>query len=182
MTPLEKTRDAWFNDLLKTYSPKKLGSPQKVREFYQLPKSLTDDEVVEMVNQWRLDSDKEEEDSDASDKEVANTSTNRQLKRDNVQPEEVVEIIKDMRVKKQEKRKEKVAYTPYKKSTNNSDQMKNLKEKLSELDEIFKETENEMDWEKMKADVVWDINVSYDLSSDKEFKEWSMKKNNFMLL
>ncbi|RGB39208.1 hypothetical protein C1646_690410 [Rhizophagus diaphanus] len=87
-----------------------------------------------------------------------------------------------MRVKKQEKRKEKVAYIPYKKSTNNSDQMKNLKEKLSELDEIFKETENEMDWEKMKADVAWDIKDSYDLSSDKEFKEWSMKKNNFMLL
>ncbi|RGB36262.1 hypothetical protein C1646_697563, partial [Rhizophagus diaphanus] len=87
-----------------------------------------------------------------------------------------------MRVKKQEKRKEKVAYTPYKKSTKNSDQMKNLKEKLSELDKIFKETENEMDWEKLKADVAWDIKDSYDLSSDKEFKEWSMKKNNFMLL
>ncbi|RGB36592.1 hypothetical protein C1646_696817 [Rhizophagus diaphanus] len=72
-----------------------------------------------------------------------------------------------MRVKKQEKRKEK---------------MKNLKEKLTELDEIFKETVNEMEWEKLKSDVVWDIKDSYSLSSDKEFKEWSMKKNNFMLL
>ncbi|RGB23330.1 hypothetical protein C1646_728736 [Rhizophagus diaphanus] len=62
-----------FSDLLKTHSPKKLESPQKVREFYQLLKSLTDDEVVEMVNQWRLDSNKEDEDSDVSDKKVGNT-------------------------------------------------------------------------------------------------------------
>src|SRR5688572_22411680 len=115
MTPLEKIRDEWFSDLMMTYSPEKLGSPQAVREFYQLSSNLTDDKVVKMVNQWRLDSDKKDEDSEERDEEVANTSFSKQLKQDNILMEEVVNIIKDMRVKKQEKRKEKVAYIPYKK-------------------------------------------------------------------
>lgn len=65
----------------------------------------------------------------------------RPLKRDNVATDEVVEIIKDYRTN------EKIKYVQYQGSTNELE----VKEKLTELEDIFNQTSNEMEWERINV-------------------------------
>ncbi|RGB24615.1 hypothetical protein C1646_676236 [Rhizophagus diaphanus] len=122
-----------------------------INNKYDVSQTVDDNEVVAMIQRWRIGSDDEEEDfydteeEDMEEETSLKATSNKYLKRDNVPTEEVVNIINDMRVEQ-------------------------------------KETEDAMDWERMKADVAKNFKETLGLSTDKEFKDWSMEKNNFMLL
>ncbi|EXX62821.1 hypothetical protein RirG_158240 [Rhizophagus irregularis DAOM 197198w] len=62
----------------------------------RISKTPDENEVVEMIKNWRVGEDNTQDQIDTSGKKEEQVS----LKKDNVAPEEVVEIIKDYRTKK----------------------------------------------------------------------------------
>ncbi|RGB27252.1 hypothetical protein C1646_674144 [Rhizophagus diaphanus] len=83
-----------------------------------------DEEIVDMINEWR-------EDDDEEDVEIYTLIANKPLKRGNIAPDEVVKIIKDYRAKN------KIVYAPYQASDNSTEEVGKVRKKLEELEEIF---------------------------------------------
>ncbi|CAB4493687.1 unnamed protein product [Rhizophagus irregularis] len=108
-----------------------------------------------MIKNWRVG---EENSSDQND-----TSENKgqQLKKDNVAPEEVVEIIKDYRTTN------KIKYVQYQESTHDG----SLVDKLKEVKDIFNQTSNEMEWEKINIEAATRADPIPSVKEDKEEEE-----------
>ncbi|PKY18944.1 hypothetical protein RhiirB3_493077 [Rhizophagus irregularis] len=136
--------------------PKKTKSPEK-------------EKVVEMIKKWRL---QEEADHqlllDQLDK---GQQSSKALNKDNVAPEEVVKIIKDYR-------SEKIVYKRFKDSTKRKD----ICEKMDEIKNIFIETSNGMEWEKINAEAVTEMKNELKIEGMENFNQWIQKENNYLLL
>ncbi|PKB96400.1 hypothetical protein RhiirA5_385363 [Rhizophagus irregularis] len=94
------------------------------------------------------------------------------LKKDNVAPDEVVDIIKDYRTTN------KIKYVQYQESTHNC----SLVDKLMEVKDIFDQTSNEMEWERINTEALHLVSKENKINSMEKAKEWAMEKNNFFLL
>ncbi|GET59600.1 hypothetical protein GLOIN_2v1881393 [Rhizophagus irregularis DAOM 181602=DAOM 197198] len=140
--------------------------PSKAEKPLRISKTPDENEVVEMIKNWRVG---EENSSDQND-----TSENKgqQLKKDNVAPEEVVEIIKDYRTTN------KIKYVQYQESTHDG----SLVDKLKEVKDIFNQTSNEMEWEKINIEAVDELRKEQGINNYDEAKNWALEKNNFFLL
>lgn len=103
------------------------------------------------------------------------TRTSKSLRRDNVAPDKVVDVIKDYR------KIEKINYTRYQAATKEAGKITTLKSKLLELENIFNQTSNEIEWERISAVAARSVKSQCWIMED-GFKDWAMKKNNFLLL
>lgn len=143
----------------------------------------SDEKIVNMIQAWRL-KEKEEKGSDNGDEDSEDglglscleKSASEPLKRDNVAPDEVVEIIKELRG--EEKRR--FPYTPYQASDN--DDFNSVKYKMEEIELIFKQISNGMEWEKINVEALQSIKNEHGLTTPGEVKTWVLKTNNFLRL
>ncbi|PKK62547.1 hypothetical protein RhiirC2_855603 [Rhizophagus irregularis] len=124
ITPLERI----YRELGKFASRKEsLLHPSKAEKPLRISKMPDENEVVELIKNWRVGEDTPDHNDNSANK-------GRQLKKDNVAPEEVVEIIKDYQITN------KIKYVQYQESTHNG----SLVDKLKEVQDIFNQTlENE---------------------------------------
>ncbi|PKC02291.1 hypothetical protein RhiirA5_381074 [Rhizophagus irregularis] len=116
----------------------------------EMEKDLPDEEeIVNMIKEWRV---RDKEESGESDDDLGFNKleelASKPLKHDNVATDEVVKIIKEYRSN------EKIKYVPYHASTNESEKILTLGNKLSELEEIFDKTSNEMEWENINLEAL----------------------------
>uniref|UniRef100_U9TTH1 Uncharacterized protein n=3 Tax=Rhizophagus irregularis TaxID=588596 RepID=U9TTH1_RHIID len=143
----------------------------------EMEKDLPDEEeIVNMIKEWRV---RDKEESGESDDDLGFNKleelASKPLKHDNVATDEVVKIIKEYRSN------EKIKYVPYHASTNESEKILTLGNKLSELEEIFDKTSNEMEWENINLEALRIVREENDLDAlNMIFKDWAMKKNNFL--
>ncbi|CAB4432995.1 unnamed protein product [Rhizophagus irregularis] len=93
------------------------------------------------------------------------------LKKDNVAPEEVVEIIKDYRSNK-------ISYERLKDSAKGKD----IRQKMDEIKDIFYDTSNGMEWEKINLEAVTMIKDEMNIQGLEIFNQWMQKENNYLLL
>ncbi|EXX78499.1 hypothetical protein GLOIN_2v1777702 [Rhizophagus irregularis DAOM 181602=DAOM 197198] len=96
---------------------------------------------------------------------------------DNVAPDEVVKIIKDYRAKKKM-----IEYAPCQASKNESGDASKVRDKLEELEKIFMQTSNDMEWEKINRDALRLIKNEHGLNEPGQVKSCAMKSYNFMML
>ncbi|PKY55651.1 hypothetical protein RhiirA4_427666 [Rhizophagus irregularis] len=133
-------------------------------------KEQNEDEIVDLIKSWRL---QEKEETEGSTSDLSNNNFEREnagpLKRDNVPTQEVVEIIKEYRTN------EKIKYDQYKTSTNDKD----IKTKLQEIKNIFDQTSNEMEWEKINHQAASEIIKEVNLVGLEDLRVWALEKNNF---
>ncbi|PKY52613.1 hypothetical protein RhiirA4_470358 [Rhizophagus irregularis] len=94
------------------------------------------------------------------------------LKRDNVALEEVVEIIKEHRTK------QKIEYVQLQDSASK----KEITRKMREVKDIFYDTSNGMEWEKINIDAIMELKEEMDIDGMETFNEWMKEENNFFLL
>ncbi|CAB4478998.1 unnamed protein product [Rhizophagus irregularis] len=129
-------------------------------------KTPDENKVVEMIKNWRVGEENTPDQNDTSE------NKGQQLKKDNVAPEEVVEIIKDYRTTN------KIKYVQYQESTHDG----SLVDKLKEVKDIFNQTSNEMEWEKINIEAVDELRKEKGINNWDEAKNWALEKNNFFLL
>ncbi|PKY24316.1 hypothetical protein RhiirB3_471918 [Rhizophagus irregularis] len=115
-----------------------------------ISKTPDENEVVEMIKNWRVGEDNTQDQIDTSGKKEEQVS----LKKDNVAPEEV-----------------------YQESTHEG-----LVDKLKEVKEIFNQTSNEMEWNKINDEAINTIRSEHGITSHVEARKWAMDKNNFFLV
>ncbi|PKC55929.1 hypothetical protein RhiirA1_542311 [Rhizophagus irregularis] len=113
--------------------------PSKADKPLRISKMPDENEVVEMIKNWRVGEETTPDQNDTSE-----NKGQQQLKKDNVAPDEVVEIIKDYRTMN------KIKYVQYQESTHDG----SLVDKLKEVKDIFNQTSNEMEWEKINIEAV----------------------------
>ncbi|EXX70099.1 hypothetical protein GLOIN_2v1790190 [Rhizophagus irregularis DAOM 181602=DAOM 197198] len=140
--------------------------PSKVEMPLGISKTPDKNEVVEMIKNWRVG---EENNPDHND-----TSKNKgqQLKKDNVATEEVVDIIKDYRTTN------KIKYVQYQESDHNG----SLVDKLMEVKNVFDQTSNEMEWERINTEALHLVSEENNIKSLEKAKAWAMERNNFFRL
>ncbi|PKC12968.1 hypothetical protein RhiirA5_461634 [Rhizophagus irregularis] len=139
--------------------------PSKAELPSKISKTPDENEVVEMIKNWRVGEENTPGHNRTSEKKE------RKLKTDNVAPEEVVDIIKDYRTSN------KIKYVQYQVSTHDV-----LVDKLKEVKDIFNQTSNEMEWDKINAEAIHAIRREHGISSQEEARKWAMDKNNFFLV
>ncbi|PKC05202.1 hypothetical protein RhiirA5_502274 [Rhizophagus irregularis] len=140
--------------------------PSKAEQSSRISKTPDENEVVEMIKNWRVGEENTPDHNDTS------KNKGKQLMKDNVAPEEVVDIIKDYRTTN------KIKYVQYQESTHDG----SLVDKLKEVKEIFIQTSNEMEWERINDEALTLVKTENDLTSTEKAKEWAMKRNNFFHL
>ncbi|EXX54305.1 hypothetical protein RirG_235810 [Rhizophagus irregularis DAOM 197198w] len=141
--------------------------PSKTEQTLRTSKTPDENEVVEMIKNWRVG---EENTSDHNDT-TGNKGESSSLRKDNVAPEEVVDIIKDYRTGN------KIKYVQYQESTHEV-----LMDKLKEVRNIFDQTSNKMEWEKINDEAIHAIRREHGITSQEEARKWAMDKNNFFLV
>ncbi|GBC50038.2 hypothetical protein GLOIN_2v1785337 [Rhizophagus irregularis DAOM 181602=DAOM 197198] len=142
--------------------------PSKEEKPIRTNKTPDEEKVVDMIKNWRV---REEDIPDHNDKSE-NKRMQSHLKKDNVAPEEVVEIIKDHRTTN------KINYVQYQESTFDG----SLVDKLKKVKDIFIQTSNEMEWEKINIEVVDELRKENNIRTWEEAKAWVLTKNNFFRL
>ncbi|POG81714.1 hypothetical protein GLOIN_2v1470546 [Rhizophagus irregularis DAOM 181602=DAOM 197198] len=145
---------------------KSLQHPSKAEQPSRTSKTPDENEVVEMIKNWRVGEENTLDQKDTSE------NKGQQLKKDNVVPEEVVEIIKDYRTTN------KIKYVQYQESTHDG----SLVDKLKEVKEIFNQTSNKMEWEKINVEAVDELRKEHGIRNWNEAKNWALEKNNFFRL
>ncbi|PKY50676.1 hypothetical protein RhiirA4_467270 [Rhizophagus irregularis] len=128
-------------------------------------KAPNEEEVVDLIKNWRLRDEAEDSNTDYFKKQ------SKILKKDNVVPEEVVEIIKEYQA-------EKTTYV----RLNDSANEKEIRNKMDEVKEIFYETSNGMEWEKITIEAVEEMKEELKIKGMEMFNQWMQKENNFLLL
>ncbi|CAB4410394.1 unnamed protein product [Rhizophagus irregularis] len=114
--------------------------------------------VVDMIKKWRLNEENSPDQTDTVQKKSEQLPLKKELKKDNVAPEEVVKIINEHR------EVEKIKYEQYDFYSASHEE---AKDKLDELKAIFGRLENEMEWEKINEQAISEITESL---SPKELK------------
>ncbi|PKC11707.1 hypothetical protein RhiirA5_412731 [Rhizophagus irregularis] len=142
--------------------------PSKEEKPIRTNKTPDEEKVVDMIKNWRV---REEDIPDHNDKSE-NKRMQSHLKKDNVAPEEVVEIIKDHRTTN------KINYVQYQESTFDG----SLVDKLKKVKDIFIQTSNEMEWEKINIEAVDELRKENNIRTWEEAKAWVLTKNNFFRL
>ncbi|PKY18325.1 hypothetical protein RhiirB3_431107 [Rhizophagus irregularis] len=127
-----------------------------------------EEEIVEMIKNWRVREENTPDHNDTSGKKGEQSS----LKKDNVAPEEVVDIIKDYRTTN------KIKYVQYQESTHDG----SLINKFMEVKDIFDQTSNEMEWEKINTEALKEIARDQQIETLAKAKTWALDKNNFFHL
>ncbi|POG61064.1 hypothetical protein GLOIN_2v1486559 [Rhizophagus irregularis DAOM 181602=DAOM 197198] len=141
--------------------------PSKAEQDSRISKTPDENEVVEMIKNWRVG----ENTHDHND--TSENKGKQVLKKDNVAPEEVVEIIKDYRTNK-------IKYVQYQEST--TDREEHLMKKLDEVKEIFNQTSNKMEWEKINSATFSVFGEQMGLTEWAEIKKMALEPNNFFRL
>ncbi|PKC63323.1 hypothetical protein RhiirA1_443404 [Rhizophagus irregularis] len=124
--------------------------PSKTEQPSRISKTPDENEVVEMIKNWRVGEDNTQDQIDTSGKKEEQVS----LKKDNVAPEEV-----------------------YQESTHEG-----LVDKLKEVKDIFNQTSNEMEWNKINDEAINTIRSEHGITSHVEARKWAIDKNNFFLV
>ncbi|EXX76806.1 hypothetical protein GLOIN_2v1881393 [Rhizophagus irregularis DAOM 181602=DAOM 197198] len=140
--------------------------PSKEEKPVRISKTPDENEVVEMIKNWRVGEENTQDHNDTSE------NKRKQLKKDNVVPEEVVDIIKDYRTMN------KIKYVQYQESDHND----SLVDKLMEVKDVFDQTSNEMEWERINTEALYAVSMENSIDSLSRAKEWALEKNNFFLL
>ncbi|PKK76004.1 hypothetical protein RhiirC2_707719 [Rhizophagus irregularis] len=143
--------------------PSKAGMPSRTSK-----KTPDEEDVVEMIKKWRVG----EEDTPGHNDDSGKKGQQSSLKKDNVAPVEVVEIIKDYRTTN------KIKYVQYQESTNEG----SLVEKLEEVKDIFNQTSNEMEWERINVEALTEIRKEHNIKDWEDAKNWALEANNFFRL
>ncbi|PKY50739.1 hypothetical protein RhiirA4_531170 [Rhizophagus irregularis] len=131
--------------------------------------------VVDMINKWRLNDEENSPDqTDTAQKKPEQLPLRKELKKDNVAPEEVVEIIKKHR------KEARIKYVPYSPTSASKGA---VTDKLDELKSIFDSLDSEMEWEKINNQVISEIADSISLKDLKDMENGSppSKKNFFQI-
>uniref|UniRef100_U9UPP4 Uncharacterized protein n=2 Tax=Rhizophagus irregularis TaxID=588596 RepID=U9UPP4_RHIID len=118
--------------------------PSKMEQPSRISKTPDENEVVEMIKNWRVGEDNTQDQIDTSGKKEEQVS----LKKDN-----------------------------YQESTHEG-----LVDKLKEVKEIFNQTSNEMEWNKINDEAINTIRSEHGITSHVEARKWAMDKNNFFLV
>jgi hypothetical protein len=113
-----------------------------------IPKDVSEQEVVEMIEKYRKGLLRIKEDKDK--KSSSGSST---LKKDNVSPVEVVTIINEQRKKEKKIKSYQKLSWPLNKVTMKGKIDDCLSPKVNELKAIFEENEMSMEWEKIAEEV-----------------------------
>ncbi|PKC58872.1 hypothetical protein RhiirA1_470314 [Rhizophagus irregularis] len=140
--------------------------PSKAEKPIRISKTPDENEVVEMIKNWRVGEKNTPDHNDIS------VNRGQQLKKDNVAPEEVVDIIKDFRTTN------KIKYVQYQESSHNG----SLVDKLMEVKDVFDQTSNKMEWERINTEALNLLRKENNLDSLEKAKEWAMERNNFFRL
>ncbi|PKY58611.1 hypothetical protein RhiirA4_480668 [Rhizophagus irregularis] len=141
--------------------------PSKEQLPLRKSKTPNEDQVVDMIKNWRLN----EEDKMDHNSNLEKDRQQSPLRKDNVAPETVVDVIKDYRTTN------KIKYVQYQESTHDG----SIIEKLMEVKGIFEQTSNEMEWEKINTDALKEV-CKDKAETLKDMKAWAMEKNNFFRL
>ncbi|PKK62055.1 hypothetical protein RhiirC2_717995 [Rhizophagus irregularis] len=164
ITPLERI----YRELGNFASRKEsLLHPSKAEQPSRISKMPDKNKVVEMIKNWRVGEENTPDHNDTSE------NKGRQLKKDNVVPEEVVDIIKDYRTKN------KIKYVQYQESNHNS----SIVDKLREVKSIFNQMSNEMEWDKINTEAIKEVAREQEITDLAKVKDWAaMAQNNFFHL
>ncbi|PKK44544.1 hypothetical protein RhiirC2_804066, partial [Rhizophagus irregularis] len=119
--------------------------PSKAEQPLRISKTPDENEVVEMIKNWRVGAECTPDHNDTSE------NKGQQLKKDNVAPEEVVDIIKDYRMTN------KIKYVQFQEST----YIGSVVDKLKEVENIFNQTSNEMEWKRINIKAVNELREEY---------------------
>ncbi|PKK74125.1 hypothetical protein RhiirC2_775190 [Rhizophagus irregularis] len=99
---------------------------------------------------------------------------NKPLKCDNIAPDEVVKVIKDYRAKN------KIVYAPYQASDNSTEGAGKVRKKLEELEEIFMQTSNDMEWEHINREALRMIKRIISMAEQREImREYTTLNDDF---
>ncbi|PKY62009.1 hypothetical protein RhiirA4_524757 [Rhizophagus irregularis] len=124
---------------LDVYTP--LEAEERSKSMKKTPE---EQKIVDMIKRWRLN---EELTPDQTDNQKY-PPVRKELKKDNVAPEEVVKIINEHRDL------EKIKYVQYNPLSASHEE---AKDKLDEIHSIFKRLENEMEWEKINTQAISEV-------------------------
>uniref|UniRef100_U9UPI9 Uncharacterized protein n=4 Tax=Rhizophagus irregularis TaxID=588596 RepID=U9UPI9_RHIID len=121
--------------------------PSKADKPLRISKTPDENEVVEMIKNWRVGEENTPDHNDTSEK-------------------------KDYRTLN------KIKYVQYQESTHDG----SLVDKLKEVKDIFNQTSNEMEWEKINVEAVDELRKEHEIKNWDEAKNWALEKNNFFRL
>ncbi|PKK74085.1 hypothetical protein RhiirC2_709172 [Rhizophagus irregularis] len=110
-------------------------------------KTLNEQEVVDLISKWRLEEKTPQESSNGQLKNKVQSNT---LNKDNIAPEEVVDIIKNY-----QKDEKIIKYNQLKDSATNTNN--DLLEKIYEIERIFIDTSNKMEWDHINSTITMDL-------------------------
>ncbi|CAB4477089.1 unnamed protein product [Rhizophagus irregularis] len=128
------------------------GSPHRPpNEQQRRSKTPNVETVIDMIKKWRLNEGTTPEQTEILEQTSHSSKPNKELRKDNVAPDEVVKIINEHRQMK------KIEYVQY---NSKSGSKSNLTDKLDELQSIFEQLDSAMEWEKINTQAVSDISDS----------------------
>lgn len=131
----------------------------------------SEEEVVEMVNKWRLN-DTPEINRSAKDE----GGKSKELKKDNVAPEEVVEIIQIHRIELREKAQNTMT------GLNGSTSPVDIATKMREWQKVYLDTGNKMEWDAINTVAVEEAQEKQNLEGVEETNNWLKKQANVTLV
>ncbi|CAB4441577.1 unnamed protein product [Rhizophagus irregularis] len=133
---------------------------------------LNEKEVVNLINKWRLNG-SEDSTPESSINHLEKEKQSANLRKDNVAQEEVVDVIKTYR--------EEVKVTKYNRLKDSATSVEIL-EKVYEIENIFTESSNEMEWEQINLVVMRELKEELNMTKIENFRDWMNSTENKMIL